>query len=57
MPMYNVSILPMEKEDIVSNIDYIAFEKKASETALRLAMGFGRLGIINGIGKNSKIIY
>lgn len=40
MPMYSVSILPMAEEDIVSNTDYIAFEKKAPETALRLAMGF-----------------
>lgn len=38
--MYNVIILPLAEEDIVSNTDYIAFEKKAPETALRLAMGF-----------------
>lgn len=40
MPMYNVIILPMAEEDIASNTDYIAFEKKTPETALRLAMGF-----------------
>lgn len=39
MPMYNVIILPLAEEDIVNNTDYIAFEKKAPETALRLAMG------------------
>jgi len=38
--MYNVIILPLAEEDIASNTDYIAFEKKAPETALRLAMGF-----------------
>ena len=38
--MYNVIVLPMAEEDIVDNTDYIAFEKKSPETALRLAMGF-----------------
>lgn len=38
--MYKVITLPLAEEDIVNNTDYIAFEKKAPETALRLAMGF-----------------
>lgn len=37
--MYKVMILPMAEEDIMNNTDYIAFEKKAPETALELAMG------------------
>ena len=40
MQMYKVMMLPMAEEDIMSNTDYIAFEKKAPETALELAMGF-----------------
>ena len=40
MQMYKVLILPLAEEDIMNNTDYIAFEKKASETALELAMGF-----------------
>ena len=40
MQMYKVMMLPMAEEDIMNNTDYIAFEKKASETALELAMGF-----------------
>lgn len=40
MRMYSVIVLPMAEEDIVNNTDYIAFEKKAPETALHLAMGF-----------------
>lgn len=39
MSMYDVIILPLAEEDIANNTDYIAFEKKAPETALRLAMG------------------
>lgn len=39
MSMYDVIILPLAEEDIVNNTDYIAFEKKAPETALRLSMG------------------
>lgn len=39
MPMYDEIILPLAEEDTVNNTDYIAFEKKASETALRLSMG------------------
>ena len=38
--MYKVMMLPMAEEDIMNNTDYIAFEKKAPETALELAMGF-----------------
>ena len=38
--MYKVLILPLAEEDIMNNTDYIAFEKKAPETALELAMGF-----------------
>ena len=38
--MYKVMMLPMAEEDIMNNTDYIAFEKKVSETALELAMGF-----------------
>ena len=40
MQMYKVLILPLAEEDIMNNTDYIAFEKKAPETALELAMGF-----------------
>ena len=40
MRMYEVMILPLAEEDIINNTDYIAFEKKAPETALELAMGF-----------------
>ena len=40
MQMYKVMMLPMPEEDIMNNTDYIAFEKKAPETALELAMGF-----------------
>lgn len=34
MRMYEVMILPLAEEDIINNTDYIAFEKKAPETAL-----------------------
>lgn len=34
MQMYKVMMLPMAEEDIMNNTDYIAFEKKAPETAL-----------------------
>ena len=37
--MYDVIILPLAEEDIINNTDYIAFEKRAPETALQLAMG------------------
>ncbi|WP_368218333.1 type II toxin-antitoxin system RelE/ParE family toxin [Blautia obeum] len=37
MRMYKVLILPLAEEDIMNNTDYIAFEKKAPETALELA--------------------
>lgn len=40
MQMYKVITLPMAEDDIQSNTDYIAFEKQAPETALRLAVGF-----------------
>ena len=40
MQMHKVMMLPMAEEDIMNNTDYIAFEKKAPETALELAMGF-----------------
>lgn len=40
MQMYKVMMLPMPEEDIMNNTDYIAFEKKAPETALELVMGF-----------------
>ena len=40
MQMYKVMMLPLAEEDIMNNTDYIAFEKKAPETALELAMGF-----------------
>ena len=32
--MYKVLILPLAEEDIMNNTDYIAFEKKAPETAM-----------------------
>ena len=34
--MYKVQILPKAEEDICANTDYIAFAKKAPETALQL---------------------
>ena len=37
--MYEVQILPKAEEDICANTDYIAFVKKAPETALQLAKG------------------
>lgn len=37
--MYKVMMLPRAEKDIMNNTDYIAFEKKAPETALELAMG------------------
>lgn len=40
MQMHKVMMLPLAEEDIMNNTDYIAFEKKAPETALELAMGF-----------------
>ena len=40
MQMYKVMMLLTAEEDIMNNTDYIAFEKKAPETALELAMGF-----------------
>ncbi len=40
MQMYKVMMLPMAEEYIMNNTDYVAFEKKAPETALELAMGF-----------------
>ena len=38
--MHKVMILPLAEEDIMNNTDYIAFEKKAPEAALELAIGF-----------------
>lgn len=40
MRMYRVIILPKAEADISDNTDYIAFNKKEPETALRLAAGF-----------------
>ena len=40
MQMYNVITLPLAEDDIQGNTDYIAFVKKAPETALRMAVGF-----------------
>lgn len=40
MPEYDVIILPLAEKDIVSNTDYIFYEKKAPETALKLLRGF-----------------
>lgn len=40
MPEYDVIILPLAEKDIVNNTDYIFYEKKAPETALRLLKGF-----------------
>ena len=33
-------MLPLAENDIEDNTDYIAYEKKEPETALKLAMGF-----------------
>lgn len=38
--MYKVMMRPFAEEDIRNNTDYIAFDKKTPETALKLAMGF-----------------
>lgn len=38
--MYKVMMLPLAENDIEDNTDYIAYEKKEPETALKLAMGF-----------------
>lgn len=40
MRIYKVHILPSAEDDIINNTNYIAFEKKAPETALELAIGF-----------------
>lgn len=40
MQKYDVIILPLAEWDITNNTDYIYFEKKAPETALRLLDGF-----------------
>ena len=40
MQMYKVMMLPLAENDIEDNTDYIAYEKKEPETALKLAMGF-----------------
>lgn len=37
--MYKVMILPLAEQDIIQNTDYIAYEKKAPETAVKLAQG------------------
>ena len=39
MILYNVNILPMAEEDIANQTDYIAFELKAPETAVKIARG------------------
>ena len=38
--MYKVMMLPLAENDIEDNTDYIVYEKKEPETALKLAMGF-----------------
>jgi plasmid stabilization system protein ParE len=40
MQRYKVITLPMAEEDILSNTDYIAFDKKSPGTALELGYGF-----------------
>ena len=37
--MYKVMILPLAEQDIIQNTDYIVYEKKAPETAVKLAQG------------------
>lgn len=39
MFQYNVKILPLAEEDIVNQTDYIAFELKSPETAIKIAKG------------------
>lgn len=39
MILYNINILPLAEEDIVNQTDYIAFELKAPETAIKIARG------------------
>ena len=39
MFQYKVETLPLAEKDIVSQTDYIAFELKAPETAIRIARG------------------
>ena len=40
MLTYDVIILPLAEYDIVKNTDYIFYEKQASETAIKLLVGF-----------------
>ena len=40
MQMYDVITLPLAERDIINNVDYIFYEKKAPETAIRLKDGF-----------------
>lgn len=40
MHKYQIIMLPMAEEDIVRNTDYIAYDKKSPETALKLSRGF-----------------
>lgn len=40
MQMYSVITLPLAENDIQDNTDYIAFEKRSPETALKLSAGF-----------------
>ena len=40
MLKYEVVILPLAEQDIQDNTDYIAFKKKAPDTAIKLAKGF-----------------
>ena len=45
--MYKVMMLPLAENDIEDNTDYIAYEKKEPETALKLAMGLIQLLNLN----------
>ena len=40
MRKYQIIILPMAEDDIVRNTDYIAYDKKSPDTALKLIRGF-----------------
>ena len=37
---YKVVVLPLAEKDILSNTDYIFYEKSSSDTAIRLIKGF-----------------
>lgn len=57
--MYKVQILPKAEEDICANTDYIAFVKKAPETALQLAQKahLSRGALFGGVPSGTRLPY